>query len=115
MAKIKIDAQIYDRAKRAAEAAGADALLVVSPYYNKPNRTGMINHYRAVCESTALPVVVYNVPGRTGQNLGTELILELAAMDGVAGVKEASGDLEQLAGDQALVIRALKKNSRGRV
>jgi 4-hydroxy-tetrahydrodipicolinate synthase len=83
---------------KAAGSAGADALLVVSPYYNKPNRTGMIDHYRAVCDSTALPVVVYNVPGRTGQDLGTDLILDLAGIEGVAGIKEASGNLEQLAG-----------------
>ncbi len=83
-------------AKRA-EAGGADALLVVTPYYNKPNRSGMLDHYRAVAASTALPIVVYNVPGRTGQNLGAELILELAGLDGVVAVKEASGNLEQIA------------------
>jgi len=83
-------------AKRSA-AAGADALLVVSPYYNKPNRSGMLAHYRAVAEATDLPVVVYNVPGRTGQNLGAGLVLELAAIPGIRAVKEASGDLEQIA------------------
>jgi 4-hydroxy-tetrahydrodipicolinate synthase len=84
-------------AARRVEAAGADGLLVVSPYYNKPNRSGMVAHYRAVAEATALPVVVYNVPGRTAQNLGAELILELAELPGVAAVKEASGDLDQIA------------------
>lgn len=83
-------------ARRAAR-AGADALLVVSPYYNKPNPSGMEGHYRAVTESVGIPVVVYNVPGRTGQNLGAALILRLAKIPGVAGVKEASGNLEQLA------------------
>jgi 4-hydroxy-tetrahydrodipicolinate synthase len=82
--------------RRAAE-CGADALLIVSPYYNKPNRSGMIAHYRAVAEATDLPVVVYNVPGRTGQNLGASLILELSAIHGVAAVKEASADLDQIA------------------
>jgi 4-hydroxy-tetrahydrodipicolinate synthase len=77
--------------------AGADALLVVTPYYNKPNRSGMIAHYEAVSRATDLPVVVYNVPGRTGQNLGVELTLELAAIPGIVAVKEASGDLEQIA------------------
>lgn len=77
--------------------AGADALLVVSPYYNKPNRSGMIAHYEAVARETSLPVVVYNVPGRTGQNLGAGLILELAQISGIIAVKEASGDLDQIA------------------
>ena len=84
-------------AARRVEAAGADGLLVVSPYYNKPNRSGMVEHYRVVAEATGLPVVVYNVPGRTAQNLGAELILELAELPGIVAVKEASGDLDQIA------------------
>lgn len=84
-------------AARRADEAGADALLVVTPYYNKPNRSGMVEHYKAVVEATSLPVVVYNVPGRTGQDLGVDLILELARIPGVVGVKEASGKLEQVA------------------
>jgi len=83
-------------ARRVAE-AGADALLVVTPYYNKPNRSGMIAHYEAVAGETGLPVVVYNVPGRTGQNLGADLTLRLAEIPGVVAVKEASADLEQIA------------------
>jgi len=83
-------------ARRVAE-AGADALLVVTPYYNKPNRSGMIAHYEAVAGETGLPVVVYNVPGRTGQNLGADLTLRLAQIPGVVAVKEASSDLEQIA------------------
>jgi 4-hydroxy-tetrahydrodipicolinate synthase len=82
---------------RMAVEAGADALLVVTPYYNKPNRSGMIAHYEAVAGATDLPVVVYNVPGRTGQNLGAELILRLAQIPGIVAVKEASGDLDQIA------------------
>ena len=85
-----------EAARRASE-AGADGLLVVTPYYNKPNRSGMLAHYRAVTEATARPVVVYNVPGRTGQNLGAELILRLAEIQNVVAVKEASGNLEQIA------------------
>jgi 4-hydroxy-tetrahydrodipicolinate synthase len=84
-------------AARGAAAAGADALLVVSPYYNKPNRSGMIAHYEAVARETDLPVVVYNVPGRTGQNLGAGLILRLAEIPNVVAVKEASGNLDQVA------------------
>ncbi len=84
-------------AARRCAAAGVDGLLVVSPYYNKPNRSGMIAHYEAVAAATNLPIVVYNVPGRTGQNLGAELILELARIPEVVAVKEASADLEQIA------------------
>jgi 4-hydroxy-tetrahydrodipicolinate synthase len=83
-------------ARRVAE-AGADALLVVTPYYNKPNRSGMIAHYEAVAGETGLPIVVYNVPGRTGQNLGADLTLRLAQIPGVVAVKEASADLDQIA------------------
>ena len=85
-------------ARRAAD-AGADALLVVTPYYNKPNRSGMLAHYREVAAATDLPVVLYNVPGRTGQNLSAELTLELAEIPGVVGVKEASGNIT----DQSLI------------
>jgi len=91
-------------AERAAK-AGADALLVVTPYYNKPNRSGMLAHFAAVASATSLPVVAYNVPGRTGQNIGVELTLALAEIPGVVGVKEAAGNLEQLA---AIVERSPK-------
>lgn len=77
--------------------AGADALLVVTPYYNKPNRSGMIAHFEAVARAVDRPIVPYNVPGRTGQNLGAELVLRLAEIPGVVGVKEAAANLEQLA------------------
>lgn len=80
-----------------ARRAGADALLVVTPYYNKPNRSGMLAHFRAVAEAAEIPIVPYNVPGRTGQNLGAEWILRLAEIPGVAGIKEAAGSVEQFA------------------
>lgn len=83
-------------AERAAQ-AGADALLVVTPYYNKPNRSGMLAHFAAIAAAVDLPIVAYNVPGRTGQNLGVEQTLALAELPGVVGVKEAAGNLEQLA------------------
>lgn len=83
-------------AGRRAAAVGADALLVVTPYYNKPNRAGMIGHYRNVADACERPIVVYNVPGRTGQNLPAAWTLELSELAGIVGVKEASGDLEQI-------------------
>ena len=80
-----------------AERAGADAILAVVPYYNKPTQRGMIAHFSAIAESTALPVVIYNIPGRTGANMLPETLLELARVHAnIAGVKESSGDLMQI-------------------
>ncbi|HEY5425625.1 MAG TPA: 4-hydroxy-tetrahydrodipicolinate synthase [Candidatus Tumulicola sp.] len=81
-----------------AASAGADAILAVVPYYNKPTQSGMIKHFGAIAESTALPVIVYNIPGRTGANILPDTLLELAnAHPNVAGVKESSGDLKAIA------------------
>ncbi|NLV32647.1 MAG: 4-hydroxy-tetrahydrodipicolinate synthase [Acidobacteria bacterium] len=78
------------------ERIGADALLSVSPYYNKPTQEGIYRHYRALAESTALPVIVYNVPGRTGSNILPDTLMRLAEIPNIAGVKEASGDMSQI-------------------
>lgn len=75
--------------------AGADALLAVTPYYNKPTPAGLIAHFSAIAEAGKLPVVLYNVPGRTGLNMLPETVLKLAADPRFIGVKEASGNLEQ--------------------
>ncbi|MBQ3644256.1 MAG: 4-hydroxy-tetrahydrodipicolinate synthase [Candidatus Riflebacteria bacterium] len=82
----------------ASEAAsmGADAILSVTPYYNKPPQSGLITHFKSIAEVTELPVVLYNVPGRTGCNLQPETVAELATVKNICGVKEASGNLEQV-------------------
>jgi 4-hydroxy-tetrahydrodipicolinate synthase len=80
-----------------AAAAGADAILGVVPYYNKPTQSGMLAHFGALTEATPLPVVVYNIPGRTAANMLPETLLELARRhSNLAGVKESSGDLKQI-------------------
>lgn len=79
-----------------AEKAGADAILSVGPYYNKPNQEGFYRHYRAIAESVNIPVIVYNVPGRTGSNINAETTLRLAEIDNIIGVKEASGNMSQI-------------------
>ncbi len=81
---------------RLAERCGADAVLVVSPYYNKPTQEGLYRHFRTVAEATTLPVIVYNVPGRTGCNISAETTLRLAAVSNIRAIKEASGNLVQI-------------------
>jgi 4-hydroxy-tetrahydrodipicolinate synthase len=83
-----------DRTREARE-LGADAALVVTPYYNKPNTEGLVAHYRAVAQQGGLPVVVYNVPSRTGRNVTPAELMRIAEIGGIVGVKEAAGDLVQ--------------------
>jgi 4-hydroxy-tetrahydrodipicolinate synthase len=75
---------------------GVHGILSVSPYYNKPTQEGIYQHFRALAESTDLPIIVYNVPGRTGSNILPETLLRLAQIPNIAGVKEASGDISQI-------------------
>lgn len=81
----------------AAEKVGADALLVVSPYYNKATPNGIIMHYLSICHAVSLPVIVYNVPGRTGLDIPVSVYRELSRIPNIAGVKEASSDITKLA------------------
>jgi len=79
------------------EKAGADGALVVTPYYNKPNQEGLYQHYKTLSENLSIPIVIYNVPGRTGVNISPETVERLAEIDNIAGIKEASGNLKQVA------------------
>ena len=76
--------------------AGADAALMVCPYYNRPTQEGLYRHYRAIAEEVPIPIVIYNIPGRTGTNLQTETLARLAEIPNIVGVKEASGSLKQM-------------------
>jgi 4-hydroxy-tetrahydrodipicolinate synthase len=93
-----------------AKELGADGILLVSPYYNKPSQEGLYQHYKAIAEAVALPQVLYNVPGRTGMNMTAATTIRLAEFDNVVAIKEASGDLTQAseiianAGDQIDVV-----------
>lgn len=82
---------------------GADAILSVTPYYNKPTQEGLFQHYRAIAESSALPIVLYNVPGRTGCNLEPALVARLAEFETIIGIKEASGNISQIGEIASLV------------
>lgn len=79
-----------------AEALGADAALVVTPYYNKPTQEGLYEHFKAVASVTRLPLILYNVPSRTGVNMEARTVARLAGIKNIVGVKEASGNLDQV-------------------
>jgi len=81
---------------REAEKAGADAILLVVPYYNKPTQEGLFQHFKAIAENTSLPCIMYNVPSRTVTNLSAETVSRLSQIDNIIGIKEASGNLEQI-------------------
>lgn len=104
-----------------------DAILSVSPYYNKPTQEGIFQHFKTISEISNLPIILYNVPGRTGSNILPETTLRLAEIDNIIGVKEASGNLEQvmhiiqhapkdfliLSGDDALTLPMIATGSHG--
>lgn len=90
-----------------AEAAGADALLHVTPYYNKCTQKGLVAHFTAIADSTPLPIILYNVPSRTGMTIKPETYLELSKHPGIVATKEASGDISSIARTAQLCSNAL--------
>ena len=114
-------------AVKAMEKSGAHGILSVTPYYNKPTPEGLYQHYKAIAESTKLPIVVYNVPGRTGCNVDPATLARLATIQNIVGVKEASGNMTQMAeickavpaefivlsGDDALTLPLMAIGGRG--
>ncbi len=113
------------RLTRFAARAGADAALMVAPYYNKPTQEGFYQHYRAVAEEVELPICVYNIPGRTGKNIEPSTIARLAELPNITMVKEATGSLDQaseilsttdltlLSGDDSLTLPLLSVGGEG--
>jgi 4-hydroxy-tetrahydrodipicolinate synthase len=114
-------------AARQMERAGANGLLSVTPYYNKPTPDGLFQHYKAIAESTPLPIILYNVPGRTGCNIDVNTLARLATIPNIVGVKEASGNMQQaceyvravppdfivLSGEDAIAIPMMAIGGRG--
>jgi len=84
-------------ATKEAERIGVDACLLVVPYYNKPTQEGLYQHFKTVAEGTSLPCILYNVPSRTVTNMSADTVIRLSQIDNIIGVKEASGNLEQIA------------------
>lgn len=113
------------RLSQFAEAHGADAALVVAPYYNKPTQQGFYEHYRALAEAVGIPICIYNIPGRTGKNIEPETIARLGELPGITMVKEATGSMDQasqilassnltlLSGDDSLTLPLLSIGGRG--
>jgi 4-hydroxy-tetrahydrodipicolinate synthase len=111
-----------------AEDAGVDAVLLISPYYNKPNSAGLIAHFKKIAEAVDIPIILYNVPSRTGQDVPVEVIAELAKIENIVGIKEASGNVGKvsqileftvdenfviLSGDDGLTLPILSLGGRG--
>ncbi len=113
------------RLTRFARRAGADGVLMVGPYYNKPTQEGYVRHFAAVAEAVDIPIVLYNIPGRTGSNILPETIARLAEIPTIVGIKEATGSLDQasqisalcnltiLSGDDSLTLPLLSIGGRG--
>ena len=112
---------------RSEDLTGYEAILSVAPFYNKPSQPGLIAHFRAIADASPLPVVLYNIPGRTGVNMTAQTTLTLAEHPNIVGVKEASGNLEQMkeileespadfaviSGDDAITLELMKYGGKG--
>jgi len=112
---------------RAFQALGANGILSVAPYYNKPTQEGLYQHYKAIANAISLPIILYNIPGRTGVNIEPATIARLAEIDNIVGVKEASGNISQMAvvldlvpskflvlsGDDAITLPLMALGGRG--
>lgn len=85
-----------------AESIGVDGLLVITPYYNKTTQKGLVEHFKAIATSVKTPIIIYNVPGRTGMNIAPKTLKELCQFDNIVAVKEASGNISQIAEIKAL-------------
>ncbi len=110
-----------------AREAGADGALLISPYYNKPTQDGIFRHYKAIATAVDLPLIVYNIPGRTGSNIAPETFARMCEVRNIAGVKEASGSMDQcsdilkfcgdrltmLAGDDSLTLPLMAMGAKG--
>lgn len=119
-------AESVELTKEATE-LGVDGIMLVTPYYNKPSQEGMFQHFKTIAEATSLPVMLYNVPSRTGVKLDAETIIALAKIPTITSVKEASGDLDQMAmiisetdpdfsvysGDDSLTLPAMSIGAKG--
>ncbi|NMD71625.1 4-hydroxy-tetrahydrodipicolinate synthase [Bacillus sp. DNRA2] len=82
---------------RLAEEAGVDGIMLVTPYYNKPNQEGMYQHFKAIAEATTLPIMLYNIPGRSVVNLAVDTVVRLSEINNIVAIKEASGNLDAMA------------------
>jgi 4-hydroxy-tetrahydrodipicolinate synthase len=113
------------RLTKFAAKAGADAALVVGPYYNRPTQQGIYEHFKALAEAVEIPICVYNIPARTGRNIEPETIIRLAELPGIAMLKEATGSMDQasqilaatdltvLSGDDSMTLPLLAVGGRG--
>ncbi|TCP30279.1 dihydrodipicolinate synthase [Scopulibacillus darangshiensis] len=109
------------------EALGVDGIMIVAPYYSKPNQSGLYQHFKTIAENIKLPIMIYNIPGRSSVNITPDTIIELSKIDNITSVKEASGSLDQMAeiiaqtaddfvlysGDDGLTLPALSIGGQG--